>query len=142
MQDLRIKCIITFKFIHFYMQSLGQKIKLLRERKGVKQETVAQILEISQSNYSRIESEDTEDLPYSKIKKILTAINASMGELEGEKSITNGNNSTVNNNINNSQINEIKLIEKLLESHEREAATKNKLLCLYKEKIAKLERGK
>ena len=111
MRFLCINCVIISNSLIYYMQSLGQRIKLLRERKGIKQQTVAKMLEMSQSNYSRIENEDTEDLTYSKIKKILVAINCTLSDLEEEHNIHNNTNNLIGSHNSNNNVNEIKLMK-------------------------------
>ena len=40
------------------MNIIGQKIKKLREQKGITQETMASQLDVTQSNYGRLEKDD------------------------------------------------------------------------------------
>jgi transcriptional regulator with XRE-family HTH domain len=49
--------------------SIGQKIRKIREIKGIKQDYMAEQLDISQQSYSNIESDKT-DIAFSKIEKI------------------------------------------------------------------------
>lgn len=51
------------------MNTIGQKIKKIREIKGFKQDYMADQLEISQQSYSNIESNKI-DVPFSKITQI------------------------------------------------------------------------
>ena len=51
------------------MNTIGQKIKKIREIKGLKQEYMADRLDISQQSYSNIESNRI-DVPFSKIEQI------------------------------------------------------------------------
>ena len=51
------------------VSSIGQKIRKIRELKGIKQEVMAEQLDISQQSYSNIESDKT-DIAFSKIEKI------------------------------------------------------------------------
>ncbi len=61
-----------------------QKIRKLREEKGIKQEYIAQELEISQSNYGRLEKDDNR-LTVPKLQKIAEVLNVSVSILFGEK---------------------------------------------------------
>lgn len=52
------------------MNIVGSRIKRIREEKGIKQEYMAYELDISQSNYGRLENR-TADLLFLKFKKLL-----------------------------------------------------------------------
>jgi transcriptional regulator with XRE-family HTH domain len=62
------------------MNSLGQKVKRLREIKGWKQEYMADRLNISQQSYSNIESGKV-DVPFSRIEEIATVFEIKPEEL-------------------------------------------------------------
>lgn len=66
------------------MNTVGSKIRKLREEKGIKQEYIAQELEISQSNYGRLEKDDNR-LTVPKLQKIAEVLNVSVSILFGEK---------------------------------------------------------
>ncbi|AQX05880.1 DNA-binding protein [Elizabethkingia meningoseptica] len=65
------------------MNIVGSKIKRFREEKGYKQEYMATELEISQSNYSRLEKDDNR-LTVSKVKRIAEILNIPVAVLFGE----------------------------------------------------------
>lgn len=60
--------------------TLGKKIRLIREMKGLKQETVANILGMTQNGYGKIERDET-DVPYSRLCSIAEAFGVSVADL-------------------------------------------------------------
>lgn len=75
----------TFTHKNIYnMNTIGSRIKKFREEKGIKQESMAHELEISQSNYGRLEKDDNR-LTVPKIQKIAEVLNVSISVLFGEK---------------------------------------------------------
>lgn len=50
--------ILSNKKIIFTMNVIGQRIKKLREEKGITQEAMAAQLDVTQSNYGRLEKDD------------------------------------------------------------------------------------
>lgn len=66
------------------MNTIGSRIKKYREEKGIKQEFMAHELEISQSNYGRLEKDDSR-LTVPKLQKIAEVLNISISILFGEK---------------------------------------------------------
>ncbi|KMQ68031.1 hypothetical protein ACM39_09185 [Chryseobacterium sp. FH2] len=66
------------------MNTIGSRIKKFREEKGIKQEFMAHELEISQSNYGRLEKDDSR-LTVPKLQKIAETLNVSVSILFGEK---------------------------------------------------------
>lgn len=75
----------TFTHKNIYiMNTIGSKIRKLREEKGIKQEFMAYELEISQSNYGRLEKDDSR-LTVPKLQKIAEVLNVSIAVLFGEK---------------------------------------------------------
>lgn len=75
--------IFTHKNI-YNMNTVGSKIRKLREEKGIKQEYMAHELEISQSNYGRLEKDDNR-LTVPKLQKIAETLNVSISILFDEK---------------------------------------------------------
>ncbi|MDV2446799.1 transcriptional regulator [Elizabethkingia anophelis] len=67
------------------MNIVGSRIKRIREEKGIKQEYMAYELDISQSNYGRLEKQDSR-LTVPKIQKIAEVLGVSVALLFGEKS--------------------------------------------------------
>ncbi|AQX84776.1 helix-turn-helix transcriptional regulator [Elizabethkingia bruuniana] len=90
------------------MNIVGSRIKRIREEKGIKQEYMAYELDISQSNYGRLEKQDSR-LTVPKIQKIAGVLGVSVALLFGEE-ISN----VVNEGFNASNENE-KHIESLKE---------------------------
>lgn len=90
------------------MNIVGSRIKRIREEKGIKQEYMAYELDISQSNYGRLEKQDSR-LTVPKIQKIARVLGVSVALLFGEE-----NTNVVNEGYNASNENE-KHIESLKE---------------------------
>ena len=76
------------------MNSIGNKIRLLREKKGLSQENLASALNITQSNYARLEKDDNR-LSVPRLILIARALETTVTELVGEKA-----NTVVNQNNN------------------------------------------
>ncbi|NHQ79596.1 helix-turn-helix domain-containing protein [Elizabethkingia miricola] len=87
---------------------VGSRIKRIREEKGIKQEYMAYELDISQSNYGRLEKQDSR-LTVPKIQKIARVLGVSVALLFSEE-----NTNVVNEGYNASNENE-KHIESLKE---------------------------
>ena len=66
------------------MNSIGNKIRLLREEKGLSQENLASALDITQSNYARLEKDDNR-LSVPRLIVIARTLKTSVTELVGEK---------------------------------------------------------
>lgn len=77
-----------FTNINIYtVNNIGSRIKKLREEKGITQELMAYELNISQSNYGRLEKDDRR-LNIPKIEKIAEVLDISISLLFGEKNDT------------------------------------------------------
>ena len=76
------------------MNSIGIKIRLLRDKKGLSQENLASALDITQSNYARLEKDDNR-LSVPRLILIARALETTVTELVGEKA-----NTVVNQNNN------------------------------------------
>jgi len=63
--------------------TIGENIKRLREAKNMTQEDLAQILDVTSSNISQIESGDR-GLNISKAQKLAQALNTNLDELVKE----------------------------------------------------------
>ena len=61
---------------------LGQKIKKLREFKNLSQEHVAEKLEISQSNFSKMENGNS-DIPFSKLEELANLLGLTVQDIIG-----------------------------------------------------------
>ncbi|WP_260120746.1 helix-turn-helix domain-containing protein [Elizabethkingia anophelis] len=90
------------------MNTIGSRIKKIREEKGIKQEYMAYELDISQSNYGRLEKQDSR-LTVPKIQKIARVLGVSVALLFGEET-----SNVVNEDYNGSNEN-AKHIESLKE---------------------------
>lgn len=78
--------------------TVGLRIKKTREEKGITQEFLAHCLEITQSNYGRLEKDDSR-LTVPKLMRIAEALEVSVSFLLGEsasKIIQQSNNETAN----------------------------------------------
>ncbi|MDC9723293.1 MAG: helix-turn-helix transcriptional regulator [Urechidicola sp.] len=67
------------------INEIGTRIRKARERKGISQEAMALELEITQSNYGRLEKNDTR-LTVPKILKIAKVLDITISYLFDEKS--------------------------------------------------------
>lgn len=75
-----------FTHINIYrVNNVGSRIKKIREEKGITQEFMAYELDISQSNYGRLEKDDRR-LNIPKIQKIAEVLDISIASLIEEKS--------------------------------------------------------
>jgi len=125
------------------MVTLGAKIRKLRELRNIKQETMADLLGISQSSYSKMEKDETEMSP-ERLEQIAKALDLNVQDILGfdERvffNVTNRDHSSgggytysVNNNYGLTE-NEKKLYEDKIKLYE----DKIKLLeekCQYLEK--------
>lgn len=91
------------------MNTIGSRIRKLREEKGFKQEFMAYELEVSQSNYGRLEKDDSR-LTVPKIQKISEILNVSISVLFGEKAtniVYENNGNAQNGTIIYNEINHI-----------------------------------
>ncbi|WP_445710762.1 helix-turn-helix domain-containing protein [Flavobacterium sp.] len=66
------------------MNTIGNKIRLLRESKGFSQESIAQELGITQPSYARLEKQD-ERISITRLIQIATLLKTTVGDLIGEK---------------------------------------------------------
>ncbi len=66
------------------MNAIGNKIRLLREEKGLSQENLASALDITQSNYARLEKDDNR-ISVPRLIIIASTLETTVTELVGEK---------------------------------------------------------
>lgn len=66
------------------MNAIGNKIRLLREEKGLSQENMAQVLDITQSNYARLEKDDNR-ISVPRLIIIAKTLETTVTEIVGEK---------------------------------------------------------
>lgn len=69
------------------MNAIGNKIRLLREEKGLSQENLASALDITQSNYARLEKDDNR-ISVPRLIIIAKTLETTVTELVGEKANT------------------------------------------------------
>jgi transcriptional regulator with XRE-family HTH domain len=80
------------------MNAIGNKIRILREEKGFSQENLASALDITQSNYARLEKDDNR-ISVPRLIIIANTLETSVAELVGEKA-----NNVVNQNNNHEAV--------------------------------------
>lgn len=101
------------------MNEIGNKIRKIREEKGLSQEYMAAELDVSQSNYGRLEKDDNR-LTATKLKKIVVLLGTSVAELFDEKA---GNIIYTNNGHNpQSNIDKVYMEQGHIESLKEEIA--------------------
>ena len=66
------------------MNLIGNKIRLLREEKGLSQENIAAALDMTQSNYARLEKDDNR-ISVTRLIVIAKTLETTVTELVGEK---------------------------------------------------------
>jgi transcriptional regulator with XRE-family HTH domain len=66
------------------MNTVGNKIRLLREEKGLSQENMAVSLDMTQSNYARLEKDDNR-ISVPRLLVIAKTLDITVTELVGEK---------------------------------------------------------
>ena len=75
------------------MNSIGNKIRILREERGLSQENMASALDITQSNYARLEKDDNR-ISVPRLIIIAKTLETTVTELVGEKPNTVVNQNT------------------------------------------------
>ena len=80
------------------MNLIGNKIRLLREEKGLSQENLATALDITQSNYARLEKDDNR-ISITRLIIIAKTLETTVTDLVGEKA-----NNIVNQNHNHEAV--------------------------------------
>lgn len=120
--------------------SLGNKIRLIRELKGYKQDYLAEKLGMTQNGYGKIERDET-DVAYSRLEKIAEVLEISPADLlniDSQKiqlSISNQNNTNATFNqaylLNNMQ--EKLINEQRIESLEKEIVYLKEIIDLLKQ---------
>jgi transcriptional regulator with XRE-family HTH domain len=116
---------------------LGSKIKILREWKNYTQEYMAEKIGLTQSNYSRIERDET-DVTFTRLQKIAEVLNINVDDL-----VKLGDNCIFNNNygeLKGTQSgNSFDYPTELIELYKDKANLLQEKVNLLEEKIAKLE---
>ncbi|MFD2292192.1 helix-turn-helix domain-containing protein, partial [Mariniflexile gromovii] len=122
---------------------IGRKISRIRELRGMKQETLAEELGISQQSVSNLEqSEKIEDDKLEQIAKVLGVTKEGI-ENFSEEAVFNIIGNTVNNHDNGAFFNyhpTFNPIDKLLEAHEENKKLYERLLKAEHDKIEYLEK--
>jgi transcriptional regulator with XRE-family HTH domain len=80
------------------MNTVGNKIRLLREERGLSQENMAASLDMTQSNYARLEKDDNR-ISIPRLIVIAKTLDITVTELVGEKA-----NNVVNQSNNNEAV--------------------------------------
>jgi transcriptional regulator with XRE-family HTH domain len=75
------------------MNTVGNKIRLLREERGLSQENMAASLDMTQSNYARLEKDDNR-ISVPRLIVIAKTLDITITELVGEKANTVVNQNT------------------------------------------------
>jgi transcriptional regulator with XRE-family HTH domain len=121
---------------------IGRKVERIRELKGMKQDTLATKLGLSQQTISRLEA--SEEIEEAKLKKIADALEVSVEAIKGfnEEAVINHMNNIHNNN--DSSVNaviyyQLSPIEKITELYERLLKEANQKIAALE---AKLKEGK
>ncbi|GHA30431.1 transcriptional regulator [Salinimicrobium marinum] len=125
-------------------QHIGRKIARIRELRGMKQETLAEELGISQQSVSHIEkSESLEDEKLEKVAKVLGVTKEAIENFSEEAIFNN-----IQNNYEGSTINAgptvnhhctFNPLDKLIEAYEENKKLYERLLAAEKEKISYIE---
>jgi len=124
---------------------LGRNISRIREMKGMKQETLAEILGISQQKMSVIENtEELDDVKLNEIAKALDVPANAIKEYSDEKMLNIITNNTFNSN-DSSTLNAINVmptfnpLDKLVEAYDENKKLYERLLQAEKDKTTYLE---
>ena len=125
---------------------LGRNISRIREMKGMKQETLAEILGISQQKMSVIENtEELDDAKLNEIAKALEVPANAIKEYSDEKMLNVITNNTFNSN-DSSTLNAINVmptfnpLDKLVEAYDENKKLYERLLQAEKEKTTYLKK--
>ena len=119
---------------------IGRNISRIREIKGMKQITLAELLGVSQQQVSVIEnSESVEDSKLESIAQILEVPVEAIKEYSDDK-VMNIINSTITDSPIYNNFCTFNPLDKLIEAHEENKKLYERLLEAEKEKIAYLEK--
>ncbi|MGN7885392.1 helix-turn-helix domain-containing protein [Dyadobacter sp. 22481] len=120
---------------------IGHKIGRIRELRGLKQESLAYELKVSQQTVSKIEqSENVEDQILEQIAKILGVTPEGIKNFS-EEAVFNiiGNNFSDNSSNNNNYLCTINPIEKIIQLYDEKVALLERLLQSEREKVELLK---
>lgn len=123
---------------------IGRKISRIRELRGMKQETLAEELGISQQSVSNIEqSERLEDEKIARIAAVLGVTKEALENFSEEQVINYFNNFYDNSaaqSFNQGKNPTFNPLDKLIEAHQENKELYERLLQAEKEKVAYLEK--
>lgn len=123
----------------------GRNISRIREMKGMKQETLAELLGISQQKMSVLENTaDLDDAKLNDIAKALEVPTQAIKEYSDERMINYVNNfydnsSSQGNSFNQGMYATFNPLDKLVEAYEENKKLYERLLAAEKEKLAYVE---
>jgi len=131
------------------MLTLGNKIKKVRELKGLKQEYMAEVLGISQPSYSKIETDEVSVSP-ERLEQIAKVLQVSVQDILAfdEKTIFNLINSMNNSmnpagvNTNNNPVYNFSMPEQMQKLYEDKIKLLEDLVEMQKNEIERLKGGK
>lgn len=114
------------------MNKIGFNIRKAREKKGFSQDYMANVLEISQASYARLENEDTK-ITVERLYKIAEILDSSIIDFfDVDKIIiqnqTNNDGSFGNGYVQNLHIENKEIYEKLLKSKDEQIALLTKII--------------
>ncbi len=114
--------------------AIGENIRKIRELKGLKQETIAERLKMSQANYSKLENSDN-DIPSERLEEIAKALEVDVDDIMNfdKRIFFNQTNSPFSNSCNfNSpiNINDDKLFKEIIDSKDKLIASLEKQIIL------------
>ena len=119
------------------MTTIGARIRKLREDKNISQETMAQELDLTQSNYGRLEKDDKR-LTVPKLQKISEVLKVSISYLFNEQSSKvihqHDNENPSAYNVEHLYQNNKEITDKLMEQYEFRLKEKDDLIELLKNK--------
>lgn len=119
------------------MTTIGARIRKLREDKNISQETMALELDLTQSNYGRLEKDDKR-LTVPKLQKISEVLKVSISYLFNEQSskvIHQHDNDNPNAyNVEHLYQNNKEVTDKLIEQFELRLKEKDELIDFFKSK--------
>lgn len=123
---------------------IGRKIARIRELKGMKQETLAEALGISQQSVSHIEQNETvEKDELEQVAKVLGVTKEAIENFSEENMlnfINNFNDNSVNNGPLNNHHCTFNPLDKLVEAYEENKKLYERLLQAEKDKLTYLEK--
>lgn len=118
------------------MNKIGFNIRKQREVKGFSQDYMANVLEISQASYARLENEDTK-ITVERLYKIAEILDANIIDFFDADRITiqNQNNyENANGLVQNLHIENKEILDKLLQSKDEQISLLNKIIENYLKK--------